>query len=37
MEDENDDLELLHDACESGDLSMVAAMHEDPEGPDLNE
>lgn len=36
MDDEND-LELLHDACESGDLNMVAAMHEDPEGPNLNE
>ena len=31
------DLELLHDACESGDVNMVAAMHTDPSGPDLNE
>ena len=37
MDGVESDLELLHEACESGDVNMVAAMHTDPSGPDLNE
>jgi hypothetical protein len=35
--DDDEDLELLHDACEGGDVAMVAAMHADAAGPGLNE
>lgn len=31
------DLEILHDACEEGDLETVKTMHSDPEAPGLNE